>query len=146
MFANLCSEGWRVVGCLILPRVYTEAEVQRHPHLAGRPVGIHLRGRVWALSIEAEKAGLLAGIPLGQAYVLCAEAELLPHDEGFYRAAQERVLAVCAEYVSTIEPFCLHETFLDLPGAGAPGRAMAEIADAVQAQTGFICQAGAGAS
>jgi len=190
-----------MVGCVVLPYFYTEAQAQSgqprptmggacragvptpavrgnggdgHPrptehsrgrlcHISGaisrevsngepgqpRPTGpviIHLRGRVFALCPEAEEAGLCAGMPLGQAYAICPRAESLPHDEDLYRAAQRRVLDICAAYVSRIEPFCLHETFLDLAGAGDPAQVLAEIAEAVETQAGFTYRAGAGSS
>jgi len=114
--------------------------------VAGRPVIIHARGRIAALSLEAEEAGLAQGMTLGQAYAICPHAESLPYDEDLYRAAQRRVLDICAAYASVIEPFCLHEIFLDLAGAGEPSQVMAEMADAVKAQAGFTCQAGVGSS
>ena len=161
-----------MVGCVVLPYFYTEAQTQSgqprptmggacragvpmpavrgnggdgHPRPTG-PVIIHLRGRVFALCPEAEEAGLCAGMPLGQAYAICPRAESLPYDEDLYRAAQRRVLDICAAYVSRIEPFCLHETFLDLAGAGDPAQVLAEIAEAVETQAGFTYRAGAGSS
>jgi DNA polymerase-4 len=150
-----------VIGCLVLPYFYTEAAAQRssreardrsHPEaghrarLAERPVIIHARGRIMALSPEAEEAGLSQGMSLGQAYAICPHAEPLPYDEDLYQAAQRRVLDICAAYVSAVEPFCLHEIFLGLAGAGEPAKVMTEIANAVQTQAGFTCQAGAGSS
>lgn len=112
----------------------------------GRPVVIHARGRVFALSPEAEDAGLRADMPLGQAYAICPHAESLPYDEDLYRAAQERVLDICAAHVSVIEPAFPHELFLDLAGTGEPAQVMAEIAEAIEADAGFTCRAGAASS
>ena len=145
-----------MVGCLVLPYFYTEAEMQRRPHpgassrassrasLSGRPVAIHARGRVSALSPEAEEAGLRPDMSLSQARAVCPGAEFLPYDEDLYRAAQGRALDLCATYVSTIEPLSPHEIFLGLTGAGDPPRITAEIAGALRAQAGFTCQTGVG--
>jgi len=192
-----------LIGCLVLPYFYTEAEAQRHAptrtslgaasqwtntplpsrkrikervtrcgaqtpgldtgqpisyplptspsegeesRVAGRPVIIHARGRIAALSPEAEEAGLSPGMPLGQAYAICPHAESLPYDEDLYRAAQRRVLDICAAYLSVIEPFSLHGVFLDLAGAGEPAQVIPEITNAVKERGGFTCQAGVGSS
>jgi DNA polymerase-4 len=205
MQTNVFISDTAVIGCLVLPRFYTEAEIQRrlsvgalcpvglaedipsdpesqaamplawgkgpdgdlHPYLAspckgeefrarkaaapgheiaGRPVIIQARGRVFALSPEAEEAGLSRGMSMGQAYAICPQADPLPYDEDLYRTAQKRVLDICATYISVIEPLSMHEVFLDLAGAGDPARVMVEIAEAVMSQVGFTCQAGAASS
>ena len=139
-----------MIGCLVLPYFYTEAEAQRlslpgaNPRASfGRAVIIHARGRIAALSPEAEQAGLSQGMPLGQAYAICPHAEALPYDEDLYRAAQRRVLDICAAHLSVIEPFSLHELFFDLANADDSAKLIIEI---VTAQAGFTLQAGAGSS
>jgi len=135
-----------MIGCLVLPYLYTEAEAQRRPELAGRPIIIHARGRVKAVSAEAQQAGLSVDMPLGRAYAICPDAESLPWDDDLYRAAQRRALDVCAAYVLAIEPFSMNEVFLDLGKADTPSPIMAEIAEAVGTQAAFTCRAGAGSS
>jgi len=135
-----------MVGCLILSYLCAESEVQRNPHLAGRPVAVYTRGRVSALSPEAEKAGLRLGMSLGHAHLVCPDAELLPYDQDLYSAAQARALAVCATYLSVIEPLSLQEIFFDLPDAAGAASMLAEIAREVHSQLGFTCRMGAGIS
>jgi nucleotidyltransferase/DNA polymerase involved in DNA repair len=135
-----------MIGCLVLPYFYAEAETQRRPELAGRPIIIHARGRVKAVSADAETAGLSVDMQLGRAYAICPEAESLPWDDDLYRAAQRRALDACAAYVSTIEPLSMNEVFLDFAGVGEPSGIIAEIAETVEAQARFTCRAGAGSS
>ena len=135
-----------MIGCLVLPYLYTEAETQRRPELAGRPIIIHARGRVKAVSAGAQQAGLSVDMPLGRAYAICPDAESLPWDDDLYRAAQRRALDVCAAYVLAIEPFSMNEVFLDLGKADTPSQIMTEISGAVETQAGFTCRAGAGSS
>ncbi len=141
-----------MVGCLILPYLCAEAEGRRNRHLAGRVVAIYTRGRVSELSPEAEQAGLRLGMSLGHAHLLgrsiapALHAEFLPYDQDLYAAAQESALAVCATYLSVIEPFSLQEIFFDLSDAAQALPILAEIEQAVRNQLGFTCLTGAGVS
>ena len=135
-----------MVGCLILSYLCAESEVQRNRHLAGRPVAVYTRGRVSELSPEAEEAGLRLGMSLGHAHLICPGAEFLPYDQDLYSAAQESVLAVCATYLSVVEPLSLQEIFFALPDAAGAGSMLAEIAREVHSQLGFTCRMGAGIS
>jgi DNA polymerase-4 len=105
---------------------------------------------------------------LGHAHLICPRAEFLPYDQDLYTAAQESALAVCATYLSVIEPFSLQEIFFDLPAgpsgtlrdpigvqkgrqAGLSDAAhalplLAEIEQAIRSQLGFTCLTGAGVS
>ncbi len=137
-----------VIGCLVLPRLYAEAEVQRRPELAGCPLAIHARGRVSALSPEAEEAGLRPGMTMGHACLVCPGVRLLPYDHDLYQAAQERVLALCADYVPAIEPVSLHELFLDLDAHPHPAPILSGPTSPLQGEelSGFTCHVGAGSS
>jgi len=135
-----------MVGCLILPYLCAEAEVKRNPHLAGRVVAIYRRGRVSELSPEAEQAGLRLGMSLGHAHLICPRAEFLSYDQDLYAAAQESALAVCATYLSVIEPFSLQEIFFELADAAHALPILVEIEQEVSSQLGFTCLTGAGIS
>lgn len=132
-----------MVACLLLPWFVIEAEVRRRPELAGRPVGVHARGRLEALSREAEAAGLRVGQAAGQAGAICPDAVLLPYDANLYAALQEQVLARCADYVPAIEPASLTDLFLDLSRTPLAVEVMRDTAATVEG-LGFTCRWGLG--
>jgi len=128
------------------PQADLATEVRRNPRLAGRAVAVYRRGRVSELSPEAEQAGLRLGMSLGHAHLICPRAEFLPYDQDLYAAAQESALAICATYLSVIEPCSLQEIFFGLSDAAHALPMLAEIEKEVSSQLGFTCLAGAGIS
>ena len=103
------------------------------------------RGKLFALSAEAEGAGLRVGLATGQARALCAEVVVLPQDEEYYAAFQERVLERAAEYVPALEPVGVTEIFVDLPQGPLHAQVLTEVAGALRS-FGLTCREGAGAN
>ncbi len=92
------------------------------PALRGRPVGVappgSARAPILAASLEAEREGIRAGMPVQAALRLCPALRVLPVNEPLYGRAAAAVLSLLDRYSPLLEPAIPGQAFLDLTGTG----------------------------
>ena len=71
---------------------------------------------VASASYEAHGYGIRAGMPLGQAAMLCPKVVVLHGDRADYEAASAEVMALLGTFAPKVEPVSLDEAFLDVTG------------------------------
>ena len=157
-----------------LDAFYVSVERRKDPSLVGRPVvvgppdggrsdghgsdrrGSDRRGVVASASSEARGYGVRAGMPLGQAAMLCPKAVFLPGNPADYEAASAEVMELLSAFAPKVEPVSPGEAFLDVTGcdrlhavrASARGPAWLDAAEAlhreVRRATGLSVSIGIG--
>lgn len=79
-----------MIACVLIPAFLTTIERQTNPALVGAPLIIRAtdsRSYVYAVDAETARAGVLPGMPIRQAVVLCPDATLLSANPPRYRDA-----------------------------------------------------------
>jgi len=89
-------------------------EQQRDPRLRGRPVIVGA-GVIASCSYEARRAGLRAGMPIGEALRLCPGAVVVAGHAQVYRCFAAAVFERCREVAPAVETY-LDEAYCDLTG------------------------------
>lgn len=108
------------VACVYMPQFPLQVERARRPWLADTPLVLVSESKtVAALSAEAQRAGVRAGMPVRQAVALCGHLRALAFDGVAYREAWEALL----ESLDTVSP-CIESpvegvAFLDARGLPA---------------------------
>jgi DNA polymerase IV (archaeal DinB-like DNA polymerase) len=142
----------RIVLHLDMDSFYASVEVQRNPHLAGKPVVIGAdprngkgRGVVSTCSYEARAFGIRSAMPISQAFVLCPHAIFLPPDFPAYIKASGAVMEILRSYGFRMEQVSIDEAFLDVSPAGcfsSAERLGEEIRARIKAELGLSCSIG----
>jgi DNA polymerase IV len=95
---------------------FASVEQQRDPRLRGRPVIVGA-GVIASCSYEARRAGLRAGMPIGEALRLCPRAVVVAGHAQVYRCFATAVFERCREVAPAVETY-LDEAYCDLTGTG----------------------------
>jgi DNA polymerase-4 len=103
-----------------LDAFFVSVEQALAPDLVGKPVVVggqpDRRGVVASASYEARVFGIIAGMPLAQAYRLCPQAFFLQGCFPAYRDASEKFMTILANFSPCLEPAGLDEAYLDITG------------------------------
>jgi len=90
------------------------------PGLRDRPVAVappgSVRAPILAVSSEAAREGVRAGMPVPLAARRCPGLVVLPANEPLYRRAAAALLALLGGYSPLVEPAAFGQAFLDLTG------------------------------
>ncbi len=104
------------------PAFCTSLEGLVAPALRTRPLAIAPpgadRATILALSAEARRAGLEAGMSVRKAQRLCPDLIVLPPNPRLYARASRALHEIFRTYAPTIEPRGYGHAFLDLTGTG----------------------------
>src|SRR5688572_25593237 len=102
-----------------LDQFLAAVEVRRRPELRGLPVVVggdgdpgRPRQVVATASYEARAFGIRSGMPLGQAFRRCPDADFVPSDRPAYDAASAEVMATLRSFPATVEVWGWDEAFL----------------------------------
>lgn len=131
---------------------FASVELRRRPELRGRPVVVGGAGRsvVLAATYEARAYGVHSAMPMARARQLCPTAVVVPPDQGAYREASRRVMAVLADVTSLVEQVSVDEAFLDVTGArrrlGPPAVIGELVRRRVREEVGLPCSVGVAAT
>ena len=110
----------RAVIHIELDSFFVSVEMKMRPELKGTPFVIGAdgdpakRGFVSAVSPEAKRKGVKAGMTLRQAKKLCAEALFYPADLLSYEQASGKFMAILGDYSPLVESFGLAEAFVEV--------------------------------
>ena len=108
------------------------------PGLRGRAVIVG-SGCIASCSYEARRFGLHAGMSLGRALELCADAVILPGSYQTYRCFAEHIWEICSNYAYSLQTL-LDEAYGD--ATGLAGRYGGAVAMARQLQQRVDCEVG----
>ncbi|MDP6046095.1 MAG: hypothetical protein QGG25_10835 [Phycisphaerae bacterium] len=108
------------------------------PGLRGRAVIVG-SGCIASCSYEARRFGLHAGMSLGRALELCADAVILPGSYQTYRCFAEHIWEICSNYAYSLQTL-LDEAYGD--ATGLAGRYGGAVAMARQLQQRVDCVVG----
>ena len=101
-----------------VPGFYAEVERAVRPELAGRPVIVggdpRKRGVVQAATLDAQSAGVVAGMLVEVALARCPRARPVRTDMPRYREMDKRLRAVLGHACERLEPIGLGAAFLDV--------------------------------
>jgi DNA polymerase IV len=96
-----------VIACALIREYAVAVTRQDDPALCDVPLALvdygMKRGRVAAVSPEAQRVGLQIGLSPGRARALCPDVHLLPLDEARLRAADDRLLEVLWTFTNRVE-------------------------------------------
>jgi nucleotidyltransferase/DNA polymerase involved in DNA repair len=107
------------IAFVFIPRFPCAVEVQRNPHLAGKPMVIgdaEQPKSVFDCSDAAALHGVRAGMPIRQALARCPDAVILPPDPVLYRARWEAVLEALANVSPEVEDEDLGRAYFNATG------------------------------
>jgi DNA polymerase-4 len=108
------AAGTPVVLHVDIDAFFASVEQQRDPRLRGRPVIVGA-GVIASCSYEARRAGLRAGMPIGEALRLCPGAVVVAGHARVYRCFAAAVFERCREVAPAVETY-LDEAYCDLTG------------------------------
>jgi len=111
------------IACLLIPCFAIAVERQRHPELRARPLilvptqaGRGQAQRVLEASPEAAARGVVPGMALRRATLLCPEAHLLEPDLLSYQRQFQRIIEALLERAPEVEPGSRGEAYVRLDG------------------------------
>jgi DNA polymerase IV len=91
------------------------------PRLRQRPVAVAIetasRSLVYAVSGEAQKNGVVRGMPLPQALKYCPDLTVLPPNEELYVRATTAIQKVMGRYTPIVEPLRFGHAYMDMTGS-----------------------------
>ncbi len=106
------------VACVLVTHLRARIELERNPHLAGRPAVIVDRTEPRPMVVDSlpPGAGAQAGMTLEQALGLSAETAVIEADEPAYRREFRRVLTALQAIADRVEESDLGTAYVDLDG------------------------------
>jgi DNA polymerase IV (DinB-like DNA polymerase) len=142
----------RIILHLDMDCFYASVEVQRRPHLAGKPVVVGAdpgggsgRGVVSTCSYEARAYGIRSAMPISQAYALCPHAAYLRPDLPAYAQASLSVMELLRSYGLPMEQVSIDEAFLDISSLKEYSSAQSfgmELMSRIKKDLGLSCSVG----
>jgi len=136
------------VGYVFIPDFAVQVERIRRGELRGRPLVIGGSpldsGRVYAVSSEAACFGVVEGMSLRKAYVLCPQAHFMPPDERGYWQAFEAVIRLVEEFSSVVETERLGCAYFGFSDFGNEDELAREVGGRILQQTGIRACLGIG--
>ncbi|MFC2157345.1 DNA polymerase IV [Acidobacteriota bacterium] len=131
---------------------FAAVEELLNPALKGKPVIVgglpHERGVASTANYEARKYGVHSGMALRKAYELCPEGVFVRGNYQIYSAFSKKFFEVLARYTPDVEEASLDEAYMDLtrcrPLYPSFPRAVREIKDRVEKETGLVVSVGVG--
>lgn len=144
------ASGFRRVLHADLDCFFAAVEELDDPSLAGRPVIVggnpEGRGVVSTANYHARRYGVHSAMAASLARRLCPQAVFLRPRFARYRELSQRVMAILAEHVETLEQVSVDEAYGELP-PGLPGCRRAddiarELKRRVRAETGLVISVG----
>lgn len=108
-----------LAACVWVPLFALRSEEQRRPELAAYPTALlspEDTRRVWQVSKIARRAGVRAGMTVGQAVGLCPSIKLCEPDPIYYDEQFSSLLSALIEVSPIIEPIELGRVFVGVDG------------------------------
>ncbi len=146
MFAILVTgDRMSVVVHVDLDAFYASVEQLDNPSLRGKPVivgGLGKRSVVPTCSYEARRYGVRSAMPVFKAQKLCPQGIFVSGRFRRYIEMSGKVFGILRRYSDKIEPLSIDEAFLDFSGYENPREVLAQMKQAVYAETGLTISAG----
>ena len=136
------------IACILVHNLPVQVALRSNPNLQGRPLvigGLPFETKpVYDASPEAMACGIKPGIPLRQAYALCAEATFLPLEEKRCEETFEKTVDVLENFSPAIDVEGLGCTYIDATGVSNEQELAGDIVASISAETGLSSSSGVG--